>query len=1036
MLYILFFTILFIPSGIPAMERDTYGQGYPSDSMLHQPGSHVLNQAQCYLSRMAVPYYGARSKKSSSHKTNGLISRSGVEIRVRWDTERDIPVFISGDLGHYVGDIGEVRLNKSVPSGTEDLARADVAASYRFLSDNREIFKIVDPSADLSIVSYSVDLLDRRHVRFSQSFRKTSVWASELSIHFDGNGSIYSFNGSYEPVPEDFPLETGIEGPEAVVKAIRDLEDRGSPLDEIPEGWKEILGYASPGAYKAIWRDRSGALRLVWVVNVRPNLKDNWTYFIDASNGEVLFRLNNTAYDGPAEGTGSDLFGTSRVVNSYLLKGVYYLIDASRPMFDPYSSRLPNRPVGAIWTLSAGNTESTLSNIISGDNLWADPASVSAHFNASLVYDYYRETHGRNSIDGVGESIISIVHYGSNFDNAFWNGTFVALGDGDGKIFRPLCTALDVMAHELTHGVIENSAGLLYLSQSGALNESFADFFGAMVDRDDWLIGEDIVLPTTGAVALRDMSDPGSAGVLSKQPSHMDEYSVLPETEEGDYGGVHLNSGIPNKAAYLISDAVGKERAEKIYYRALTMYVTKNSQFVDARFAVAQAAEDLYGPDSFEVTVVGEGFNSVGITEECERCEPISVDVPPIEGKDWIAFVGSDFSPAIALAEDSSIRLKLTDAGVIHTGEVDSIYVGKLSVTRDGKTIWFVSTDGFLHYVDISDPRNMQEFYLPNLRLYSAGDIFNASISPGGDRVALVSRYKPDPNIYIAEGDSVRSYNLYSKTYTQGVESTPPRYADVVDWAPDGKLILYDALYEIGAEEVGDIRYWDFSEMELETGNIFRLIPSPPVGIDIGNPQYSSLSPTLIAYNEISRGASIDSAKIVFLDFKTNLRRELYPSGWKPSFSPDDSKIAYHRTSTDGFFDIYVRDLDSGEETLFMKDAGYPEWFAVPTTEVVEKDHGEGNHLEFCVLGNYPNPFNSETSIEYTLPELTYVRLCVYDVLGRKVAILDEGYRSAGRHEILWNGVSDDGVPLSTGIYVYSLEGGKFRGSGKMALIK
>jgi len=689
-----------------------------------------------------------------------------------------------------------------------------------------------------------------------------------------------------------------------------------------------------------------------------------------------------------------------------------------------------------IWTLSANNTEFVeLSNITSKDNFWDDPASVSAHANASLVYEYYRGVHGRNSIDGTGGNVTSVIHYGRNFDNAFWNGAVAAFGDGDGRVFRPLCAALDIVAHEFTHGVIEASAGLLNLGQSGALNESFADFFGAMVDRDDWLIGEDALLPGAGAEALRDMSDPGSARALSKQPSHMDQYRELPETEEGDYGGVHINSGIPSKAAYLISSAIGKDEAERIYYRALVHYITRNSQFADARLALIQAAKDIYGEGSPQVDAVEEGFNSVGITEECRGREPLSVEVPPVEGKEWIAFVGPDFSPGIALVGESSVRFRLTAAKVIHSR--DGGYVGKLSVTRDGRTIWFVDEDGFLHYIDISDPKDVRDFYYPDLYIRRAGDIYNASVSPDGDRVALVSAYDPDPNIYITDGENIKIYRLYSQTYSPGVRSISPRFADVIDWSPDGKLMLYDAFYEIEREDGGRIYYWDFNEMELEGGEIFRLVPPPPPGIDIGNPQYGSLSPTLIAYNKLAEDADIDSAKIIVSDFRSKLNRELDSFGWKPSFSPDDSKLAYHRRSAEGFFDIYIKDLGSGEETLFLRNAGYPEWFVVPGPAVVEEGHEDGEeHAGSLIIGNFPNPFNSGTSIEYVLAAPGYVRLRIYDILGRKVATLEEGYRDAGRHRALWDGMSDDWKPLSSGIYIYTLERGDMRDSGKMVLVR
>ena len=172
----------------------------------------------------------------------------------------------------------------------------------------------------------------------------------------------------------------------------------------------------------------------------------------------------------------------------------------------------------------------------------------------------FKKVFSRNSIDDRGMRIDSTVHYGDCYDNAFWNGRQMVYGDGDGRIFAPFTKALDVIGHELTHGITQCEAGLNYRGQPGALNESFSDVFGCLVKQyrrrqtakeADWLIGEDLFLPGVKAKAIRSMKAPGTAyddPVLGKdpQPGHMDDYVV---TEE-DNGGVHLNSGIPNRAFY------------------------------------------------------------------------------------------------------------------------------------------------------------------------------------------------------------------------------------------------------------------------------------------------------------------------------------------------------------------------------------------------------------------------------------------------------------------------------------------------------
>ncbi len=196
---------------------------------------------------------------------------------------------------------------------------------------------------------------------------------------------------------------------------------------------------------------------------------------------------------------------------------------------------------------------------------------------------------------------MSIMHFGM--------GDEMIYGDGDGYEFIPLSGSLDVVAHELTHAVTQYSADLQYVNQSGALNESFSDVFGYFVDPNNWDLGEAVYTPRVAGDALRSLSDPEKYG----QPAHMKDYQFLPPTEEGDNGGVHINSGIPNKAAYLTINAIGKEKAEKIYYRALTTYLTPTSNFKQARATLLQSATDYDGYDSATYKAVENAWNQVGI---------------------------------------------------------------------------------------------------------------------------------------------------------------------------------------------------------------------------------------------------------------------------------------------------------------------------------------------------------------------------------------------------------------------------------------
>jgi Zn-dependent metalloprotease len=223
------------------------------------------------------------------------------------------------------------------------------------------------------------------------------------------------------------------------------------------------------------------------------------------------------------------------------------------------------------------------------------------------------------------------VHYGVDFDNAFWNGAQMVYGDGSGRIFQVggLTRAIDVIAHELTHGVTEFTAGLEYHKQPGALNESMSDVFGSLVkqwarkqtaDQADWLIGAEIFTPEIDADALRSMKAPGTAynnPLLGRdpQPDTMSKFVMLPDTDEGDWGGVHINSGIPNKAFFLTAIGIGGyawEAPGHIWYAALqaSSEWTDFQEFADMTHI---KAGQLYGPQSAEQQAVVSAWKEVGI---------------------------------------------------------------------------------------------------------------------------------------------------------------------------------------------------------------------------------------------------------------------------------------------------------------------------------------------------------------------------------------------------------------------------------------
>lgn len=245
-------------------------------------------------------------------------------------------------------------------------------------------------------------------------------------------------------------------------------------------------------------------------------------------------------------------------------------------------------------------------------------------------WDFYFDLFGRNSIDNRGLLIKQYIHFDKGMDNAYWDGRRMVYGDGDGKIFGSFTSDIDIIGHELTHGVMENEANLDYENQAGALNESFSDIFGIMikqrtknedVKKSNWLIGEKVLIGSK--YALRSMKAPGTAYINhpelgdDPQPASMDNYKNLPDDSAGDWGGVHINSGIPNFAFYVAAFNMGGfswEKAGRIWYAVmLDPALRRNSVFADVKNLTILHATKLFGKGSLEVKAVTQGWDEAKV---------------------------------------------------------------------------------------------------------------------------------------------------------------------------------------------------------------------------------------------------------------------------------------------------------------------------------------------------------------------------------------------------------------------------------------
>ena len=270
--------------------------------------------------------------------------------------------------------------------------------------------------------------------------------------------------------------------------------------------------------------------------------------------------------------------------------------ESVRPQMEAYENRHGDR---RIYDAEDGSDIPGEQTRVNGDGPTGDPEADAAHDNFGRIYDYFMQNFGRDSYDDNGAPLIATIDYRQDpdepFHNAYWDPDSKQMVFGDGY-----AAPLDVTAHEVTHAITERSAGLVYQGESGALNESISDIFGSNLDPDDWEIGED--LPDG---AIRDMAHPEDFG----DPGNVADYV---DTDK-DHGGVHTNSGIPNKAYVNMVEGIGRDASQHIVYDAVTRHLDSDSGFEDFRSACLQSAQDRYGKDSDEYRGVDAAFAAVGL---------------------------------------------------------------------------------------------------------------------------------------------------------------------------------------------------------------------------------------------------------------------------------------------------------------------------------------------------------------------------------------------------------------------------------------
>jgi zinc metalloprotease ZmpA len=539
-----------------------------------------------------------------------LLSRSIHDFRIEGDApmKRILPTAFTALALWGCGstDNAPVIASREVGAGAEQAAAIQRAASQVLGGQKFEL----KGAEELLARAVIVDDDGTQHVRFDRSYQGLRVIGGDFVVHGRADGAT-EFSAASSASLKGMARQPNFDGAAASVLAQSAFS--GVQLDSSSA---ELVVDAAGGRAPAL------AYEVVLEGLQADGTPSEKHVLVDASTGAIRDQWEGI-HTASASGTGKSLYSGSVSIGTNSTSTGFELRDVTRG--------------NGFYTTNMNNRQNGGSIFTDADNVWGSgttsdvaSAAVDAHYGQQVTFDYYANVHGRSGIDGAGNTGYSRVHYGRNYNNAFWSDSCFCMtyGDGDGSTFTPL-TALDVAGHEMTHGVTSRSANLTYSGESGGLNEATSDIFGTLVeyysnnanDPGDYIIGEEIFTPAKAGDGLRYMYKPSLDGA-----SKDCWYSGIGSID------VHYSSGVANHFFYLLAEGsspaggpasptcngssisgIGRDAAGKIWYRALTVYMTSSTNYAGARQATLKAATDLYGAGSTQYNAVAAAWSAVSV---------------------------------------------------------------------------------------------------------------------------------------------------------------------------------------------------------------------------------------------------------------------------------------------------------------------------------------------------------------------------------------------------------------------------------------
>jgi len=818
-------------------------------------------------------------------KSLAMLDSEGLDPRLMRDSAGNITA-VSGsfDLILATGEIAET-----------------IASVEKLIEQHSSVFSIGDD--ERAVADMDVDTLSSGEniLRVNRNYKGLPVWGKQLVVTVD-NGRAKSVAGNFKGVEEDLDLSAKLSESEIEELALSELRTSGYKTASVLDS-QEGIYFFTPIAQHA------------HKVTVQAKTK-RWDLFFSPSTKTLIAKIPKF-YEVSTVSSGTDLTGAVQSFRSWSDDGKYILWDNSFPI-DGHTEVID-------WN---GSEPHKWSESLFSDSGW-DPAAVSAHVNASLSYKYFLDSHQRNSFDGKGTKLMAYVNVleenGDPYGNAGWWSGGMYYGAGSDVNYA---IALDVAAHEFTHGVVESTSNLIYHNESGALNESFADFFGVMVDRDDWLLGESL---SGGTDFDRSLKTPESRG----QPSRWEDYRHMPDDDDNDHGGVHYNSGIQNRALYLIAEglseeglgtSIGKEKTEQIAYKTLER-LTSDARFIDSANTMILQARSLFGEESVEAVAVTLAWATVGVVESAVVSSVGGTDLLTLaEGDDVIAHLyPKDGTMDNLWSEEYDLYVQTINQPF--SGHISSLEYGPLNdvaakgskpslMTSESGTLWirYIGNDDKVRSTMLSDYGDDLVLEIDNVQTVTE--------SPNGQQIALVQTSSNKIWIYNFPTSSSELITVRGPNYSEGAQVDVVTRVDAVNFDSTGQKIIFD--FEIcrpmpnsDCETV-----WSIGIYDQGTKTFSYPFSSADTKIDIGFPRFANSTNNVIAFDVVdwndfdANGKAASQSRVFDLLVQktlgaatTNIGTSRTSSWGIPSFVANDKALAI-QAQTDTTTHLYQMSLD------------------------------------------------------------------------------------------------------------------------------